>query len=279
MANADAVKAGVGIDPDRRAYHMFIKSGLTDNQINHIHGFEYDAEAEGPGAALDPRKIQEAVLRFYDKPWDVDRHRDSRASMGRSLRPLMGHAAATHRHQTSYHPRSRAGTKGSYAQEPREEETFPTEDGYEYNDWDEFTWQQYPAEEYDGWEEDSDLETFMAGESDWIHRDVLDPDVLDSYAEEECTSDKNLYEAYLVYKEARDTLNQVRRGRGFWPVIAIPAPDGRSATLAVRNTDESFRGKVRDSKNTTHKGKSKGSKSGKSGKSKGGKARVVARVP
>ena len=102
---------------------------------------------------------------------------------------------------------------------------------------------------------------------------MLDPDVLDSYVEEECISDNNLYEAYLGFKEARDTLNQVRRGRGFWPVIAIPAPDGRSATLAVRNTDESFRGKGRDSKKTTHKGKSKGSKSGKSCKSKGGKGK------
>ena len=185
----------------------------------------------------------------------------------------MGHAATMHRHQTSYHSRSRAGTKGSYAQEPWEEETFPTEDGYEFNDWNESTWQQYSAEEYDDWEEDADLETFLAGESDWIHRDVLDPDVVDSYVEEECTSDKNLYEAYLEYKEARDTLNQVRRGRGFWPVIAIPAPDGRSATLAVRNTDESLRGKGRDSENTTHKGKSKGSKSGKSGKSKGSKSK------
>ena len=116
---------------------MFIKSGLTDDQINHIYGFVYDSEAEGPGAALDPRKIQEAVLRLCDKPWDVDRHRDSRASMGRYSRPLMGHAATTHRHQTSYHPQSRAGNKGSYTQEPWEEETFPTEDGYEYNDWDE----------------------------------------------------------------------------------------------------------------------------------------------
>ena len=76
MAYADAVKAGVGIDPDRRAYHMFIKSGLTDN---HIYSYVYDSEAEGPGATLDPRKIQEVVLRFCDKPWDVDRHRDSRA--------------------------------------------------------------------------------------------------------------------------------------------------------------------------------------------------------
>ena len=71
----------------------------------------------------------------------------------------MGHAATTHRHQTSY-PRSRAGNKGSYTQEPWEEETFPTEDGYESYDWDESfsTWQQYSAEELDDWEEEVDLE-------------------------------------------------------------------------------------------------------------------------
>ena len=113
----------------------------------------------------------------------------------------------------------------------------------------------------------------MAGESDWIHRDVLDSDTLVSYVEEECSADKSLYEAYLGYKEAHDTLNRVRRGRGFWHVIAIPASDGRSATLAVRNNDESFRGKGKESKGTTHKDKSKGIKSGKSGKNKGGKGK------
>ena len=46
-----------------------------------------------------------------------------------------------------------------------------------------------------------------------------------------------------------------------------------SATLALRNTDESFRGKGKDDKSTTHKGKSKESKSGKSGKSNGGKGK------
>ena len=108
--------------------------------------------------------------------------------------------------------------QGSYTQEPWEEETFPTEDGYEYNDWDESfsTWQQYPAEELHDSEEEVDLETFLAGGSDWIHRDMLDSDPLDSYVEEECSADMSLYEAYLVYKEARDTLNRVRRGRSSW---------------------------------------------------------------
>ena len=164
MAFADAFKAGVGIDPGKRAHHMFLRSGLTDDQINHTYGFVYDREAVGPGASQDHRKIQEVALRFYEKPWDVDRHRDSGASLGRYSRPLMGHAATTmHRHQTSYHLRSRASNKGSYTQEPSKEENFPAEDGYEYNNWDDSssTWQQCSAKELHEWEEESDLETFL----------------------------------------------------------------------------------------------------------------------
>ena len=96
---------------------------------------------------------------------------------------------------------------GMATKEPLEEDTFPTEDGYRYNDWDESfsAWQQYPAEGVGDWEEEVGLETFLAGESDWIHRDVLHPDTLDSYVEEECSADKSLYEAYLERKEACDT--------------------------------------------------------------------------
>ena len=50
MAYADAVKAGVGIDPDRRAYHMFIQSGLTDDLINHILQFRVRSRC---GRAID----------------------------------------------------------------------------------------------------------------------------------------------------------------------------------------------------------------------------------
>ena len=201
--------------------------------------------------------------------------------MGWYSRPVMGHAATTHRHQTSCHPQSRAGNKGSYTQELWEDGIFPTEDGYEYNDWDESfsTWHQYPAEELDDWEEEVDLETFLAGESDWIQRDMLDSDTLDSYVEEECSADKSLHEAYLGYKEARGTLNQVRRGRGFWPVIATPAPDDRSTTMAVRDNDESFRGKGKDSQAIPKRARAKEARVEKvEKKNNGGKARVVARV-
>ena len=61
--------------------------------------------------------------------------------------------------------------------------------------------------------------------------DALDSDTLDNYVEQECSADKSLYEANLGYKEARDTLNQVRQRRGFWPVIAIPAPTAAQRRL------------------------------------------------
>ena len=100
------------------------------------------------------------------------------------------------------------------------------------------------------------------------------------YVEEECSADKSLYEAYLEYKEARDTLNQVRRGRGFWPVIAIPAPDGRSATLAVRNIDESFRGKGKRRQEHHPQGQEPRKQEWKKvTKARDAKARVVATVP
>ena len=35
---------------------MFIWSGLTDDQINHIYGFVYDPDAAGPGAPLRSSK-------------------------------------------------------------------------------------------------------------------------------------------------------------------------------------------------------------------------------
>ena len=65
----------------------------------------------------------------------------------------------------------------------QEEENFPAEDGCEFNDWDDSysTWQQCSVKELNDWEEEGDLESYLAGESNWIHRDVLDSDTLDSY--------------------------------------------------------------------------------------------------
>ena len=51
---------------------MFVRSGLTDDKISHINGFVYDPAAIGPATSLDPRKIQEAALRFYDKALECE---------------------------------------------------------------------------------------------------------------------------------------------------------------------------------------------------------------
>lgn len=89
MAYADAVKEavkeGVTVDKDRRAYHVLTKSGMTDEQVNQVHAFVHDPEL----ASLDPRRVQSVVLRFYDKPWDVNRHRDARMALGGYVRPAV----------------------------------------------------------------------------------------------------------------------------------------------------------------------------------------------
>ena len=64
MAHADAVEAGVGIDPDRRAYHVFIKSGLTDDQINHDHRLLWILESFRKlcsGSTTNPRTWTDTV--------------------------------------------------------------------------------------------------------------------------------------------------------------------------------------------------------------------------
>ena len=212
-------------------------------------GFFYDPEAVGPSASLDPGKIQEAALRFYDKLWDVDLQSVLGPMHRRRiiLCPGLAARAATRKilgkNRTSRLRMATSTTIGTTCP--------PLGNSIQPESW--MTGKR-----------DADLEAYLAGESDWIHCDLLDSDTLDSYVEEDCSADKNLYEAFLEYKKGRDTLNQVRRGRGFWPAIAILAPDRRSATLSVRGGDDTLRGgKGKDSKGTTHKGKSKGSKGGR----------------
>ena len=88
-AYGDDVKTRVRIDPDKRAHHMLVRNGLTDDHINHTYGFVHDPKA----ATLDTRKTQEPALRFYDRLLDMDRHRDSSACLGRHSQPMLGPAA------------------------------------------------------------------------------------------------------------------------------------------------------------------------------------------
>ena len=77
MAYADAVKFRVTVDDDRRAYHMLIRSGLTDDQINHVYGLVFDSDApekvigmnESPLPA-DIKIAQGNLIANVAKSWD-----------------------------------------------------------------------------------------------------------------------------------------------------------------------------------------------------------------
>ena len=69
MEVADAVKDGVAIDADRRAYHLRPPNGPIAYQINHGYGYVFGPEAP----SLGPNHVQETVLRCYETPaaWTV----------------------------------------------------------------------------------------------------------------------------------------------------------------------------------------------------------------
>ena len=227
MAFADATRDGLKIDDDRRAYNMLLKSGLTQDQINHIYAYVHDPDATD----LAPGKIQDAILKFYDTPFDVNKHRDSRSTAPRFARPLVGVEG-----QQSY---QKAGTRGT-RQQGREAPTHVQESWTNPDEWNDImfgysaeTWYE-EDEEDDGDEFYGDIDTYWAGHDDWIHRDMLDEEVSEQLLEEECQNDEQLASLFVNYKEARDQLNQARRGRGFWPVVARQRALGTACSCSTR---------------------------------------------
>ena len=87
------------------------------------------------------------------------------------------------------------------------------------------------------------------------HRDELDAETIDAYVKEGNSSDQQLHGAYVGYKEARDALNSVRRGRAARLVVAIPSTDSRTATLGVHADGWSEHGGNAKGKDTNGKGK------------------------
>ena len=53
---------------------------------------------------------------------------------------------------------------------------------------------------YGEYDEEADAEAFITGDNDWLHRDMIDAELFDSYAEEECGNDQQLTEAFVNYK-------------------------------------------------------------------------------
>lgn len=83
-----------------------------------------------------------------------------------------------------------------------------------------------------------DAEAYLASESDWVYTPTLDEELVDDSLKEESRAYPQMMEAGAGHKEPHDMLDQVRRGRGLWPVIAISAPDRKTANVtAVKGKD------------------------------------------
>ncbi len=107
------------------------------------------------------------------------------------------------------------------------------DDGNTYYTMDEgvYAAKEYAEESYyEEWY--GDIDTYWAGQDDWLHREMLDEKVAEQLIKEESGYDEQMHQLYVNYKEARDQLNQARRGIGFWPVVAIPTSDGRASLAA-----------------------------------------------
>ena len=136
-----------------------------------------------------------------------------------------------------------------------------------------------PAEENYHEEWYGDIDTYWAGQDDWVLRDMLDEEVAEQLLEEESGYDEQMQQLFINYKDARDQLNQARRGRGFWPVVAIPSSDGGRASLAAIPPEPPRTPGKGDQPFTPKGGKGGGKKGGQKGKGKskgGGKPYVSA---
>jgi len=117
-----------------------------------------------------------------------------------------------------------------------------------------------------------DIDTYWARQDDWVHRDMLDEEAAEQLLEEESGYDEQMQQLFINYKDARDQLNQARRCRGFWPVVAIPSSDGGRASLAAIPPEPPRPPGKGDQPYTPKGGKGGGKKGGQKGKgkSKGG---------
>ena len=197
---------------------MLTKSGLTNDQNTMVYS-HVTSTSPADAQELTPAKVQATVLKFYDKPWEPYK-RDQSASKFLYSRPIIGEDPASSRIPAH----TNHVTEGPGENNNDDEKIDDPEDWYyqevlalseAWNNGELGGWSGYPDDD------DGDIETYSNG-GEWLHRDALDVEVFDNILEEECMNDDMMAEAYLGYCEARDVFNQVRRGHGFWPVVAIP---------------------------------------------------------
>ena len=86
MLYADMVKVKVAPPDPQRAHNMLTRCGLTQDQINLVYSHTM-RNTEGDGATMDPKQVQEAIIKFHDKSWDVHQ-RDATSDRWLFRRPI-----------------------------------------------------------------------------------------------------------------------------------------------------------------------------------------------
>ena len=138
---------------------------------------------EGDDHSFQLRGALRSTSELFTKTKRHTNEKKENASLGRYSRPSDGTCCNDHAQTSDVASSSVQGwQQGSHTQEPWEEVNSPAEDGHEDNGWDKSfsTQQQQSADELDDWEEEVEMDTYLAGESGRIHRDLLDSDTLDS---------------------------------------------------------------------------------------------------
>ena len=222
IAVADLMREKADISQDTRTHNMLGRSGLTDDRIALIY-----ATCGRTDGAVVPSAVQELAIKLFNKPWRLG---DIQGGQERS--------------RSNYPVGVYTGFDGGTAAWwPEQDAAWMHDGGYGAGSGAE----PYNFNYYGGYEAapapnagpsvedrpdspEGQAESFLAGESDWIHRDCLDDALLDEWLEHDSQDDTAHFEAFVNYRDARDLLNQTRRARGFWPVVGLPtAPRTTSA--------------------------------------------------
>jgi len=127
---------------------------------------------------------------------DVTRHRDASAATPKYSRPLSGVTKQEKPHDVPpkwhHRPGRRAyfqddGYGGAEYQSP-EDACYAAESSYDQDEW---AYESEASSTYLDEEVEQDPSQYIAGESDWLYRDVIDGEIFDPFIEEECGRDSS----------------------------------------------------------------------------------------
>ena len=123
--------------------------------------------------------------------------------------------------------------KGIFARECWDDDIYQVEDGHGYTTVLADSRYCPYATEIQTSSTEIDLGAFVAGDSDWVRRDVHDAEPLIAYVEEAAVI-SSYTQRVLDAQRPRSALHQVQGCRGFWPVLEISGSNSQISTLRVQ---------------------------------------------